>query len=150
VDLLTSAVILVACISVGLCGIIISGRRVGASKHTRAYVKDIQQDLNYVKEQKNQEIKELRHEQQRLKGIINKNKQGPALTEKELTDGSGIGEVLIKKFGLGKYIKYLPKGTIEQVEKGIIDNKDEIINAIRQNNKPAQSQAGTYQDSTSL
>ena len=72
-DLLTSAVILVACISCGLCGIIISGRRGGASKHTRAYVKDIQQDLNFVKESKNLEIKELRHEQQRLKGIINKN-----------------------------------------------------------------------------
>jgi len=150
VDLLTSAVILVTCVSVGLCGIIISGRRVGASKHTRAYVKDIQQDLNYVKEQKNAEIKELRHEQQRLKGIINKNKQGPVLTEKELTDGSGIGEVLIKKFGLGKYIKYLPKGTIEQVEKGIIDNKDEIINAIRQNNKPAQSQTGAPETATTL
>ena len=149
-ELLTSAVILVACISVGLCGIIISGRRVGASKHTRAYVKDIQQDLNYVKEQKNNEIKELRHEQQRLKGIINKNKQGPALTEKELTDGSGIGEVLIKKFGLGKYIKYLPKGTIEQVEKGIIDNKDEIINAIRQNNKPTQSETGAAQNTSTL
>ena len=61
-ELLTSALILVSCISVGLCGIIISGRRVGASKHTRAYVKDIQQDLNFVKESKNQEIKELRHE----------------------------------------------------------------------------------------
>ena len=149
-DLLTSAVILIACVSVGLCGIIISGRRVGASKHTRAYVKDIQQDLNYVKEQKNNEIKELRHEQQRLKGIINKQKQGPVLTEKELTDGSGIGEVLIKKFGLGKYIKYLPKGTIDQVEKGIIDNKDEIINAIRQNNKPTKLEGGTTQNSTTL
>ena len=149
-ELLTSALILIACVSVGLCGIIISGRRVGASKHTRAYVKDIQQDLNYVKEQKNNEIKELRHEQQRLKGIINKQKQGPVLTEKELTDGSGIGEVLIKKFGLGKYIKYLPKGTIDQVEKGIIDNKDEIINAIRQNNKPTKSEGGTTQNSTTL
>ena len=89
-----------------------------------------------IKESKNQEIKELRHETLRLKGIINKQKQGPALTEKELTNGSGIGEILINKFGLGKYIKYLPKGTIEQVEKGIIDNKDEIINVIRQNNKP--------------
>ena len=149
-DLLTSAVILVACISVGLCGIIISGRRVGASKHTRAYVKDIQQDLNFVKESKNQEIKELRHETLRLKGIINKQKQGPTLTEKELTDGSGIGEVLIKKFGFGKYIKYFPKGTIQQIEKGIIDNKDEIINAIRQNNKPAKSQASAPENPTTL
>ena len=149
-DLLSSALILVACVSVGLCGIIISGRRVGASKHTRAYVKDIQQDLNFVKESKNQEIKELRHETLRLKGIINKQKQGPVLTEKELTNGSGIGEILINKFGLGKYIKYLPKGTIEQVEKGIIDNKDEIINAIRQNNKPPQSQAGAAANAATL
>ena len=149
-DLLSSALILVACISVGLCGIIISGRRVGASKHTRAYVKDIQQDLNFVKESKNQEIKELRHETLRLKGIINKSKQGPVLTEKELTNGSGIGEILINKFGLGKYVKYLPKGTLGQIEKGIIENKDEIINAIRQNNKPAQSQTGAAQESTSL
>jgi len=150
VDLLTSAVILVACVSVGLCGIIISGRRVGASKHTRAYVKDIQQDLNYVKEQKNQEIKELRHESLRLKGIINKNKQGTTITESDLDMKGGLAEGLMTKLIPRKYHDMV-RPMLPKAEAYLLENQDEIIGKIKSiNNKPAQSQAGAAQDSTSL
>ena len=149
-ELLTSALILVACISVGLCGIIISGRRVGASKHTRAYVKDIQQDLNYVKEQKNAEIKELRHESLRLKGIINKSKQGTTITESDLDMKGGLAEGLMSKLIPRKYHDMV-RPMLPKAEAYLMEHQDEIIGKIKSiNNKPAQSQAGQNQDSTSL
>jgi len=150
VDLLTSALILVACVSLGLCGIIISGRRVGASKHTRAYVKDIQQDLNYVKEQKNTEIKELRHEQQRLKGIINKSKQGTTITESDLDMKGGLAEGLMTKLIPRKYHDMV-RPMLPKAEAYLMENQEQIIEKIKSiNNKPAQSQSGAAQDSTSL
>ena len=149
-ELLTSALLLVACVSVGLCGIIISGRRVGASKHTRAYVKDIQQDLSYVKEQKNNEIKELRHEQQRLKGIINKSKQGTTITESDLDMKGGLAEGLMSKLIPRKYHDMV-RPMLPKAEAYLMEHQDEIIGKIKSiNNKPAQSQAGQNQDSTSL
>ena len=149
-ELLTSALILVACISVGLCGIIISGRRVGASKHTRAYVKDIQQDLNYVKEQKNSEIKELRHETLRLKGIINKTKQGTTITESDLDMKGGLAEGLMSKLIPRKYHDMV-RPMLPKAEAYLMEHQEEIIGKIKSiNNKPAQSQAGQNQDSTSL
>ena len=149
-DLLTSAVILVACISCGLCGIIISGRRVGASKHTRAYVKDIQQDLNYVKEQKNAEIKELRHESLRLKGIINKSKQGTTITESDLDMKGGLAEGLMSKLIPRKYHDMV-RPMLPKAEAYLMEHQEEIIGKIKSiNNKPAQSQTGAAQESTSL
>jgi len=70
----------------------------------------------------------------------------PTLTEGDIESGSGIGEVLIRKFGLGKYLKYLPKGTLEKIESGIMENKDEIIKGIQSNNK--QAQTGTETQTT--
>ena len=149
-DLLSSALILVACISVGLCGIIISGRRVGASKHTRAYVKDIQQDLSFVKDSKNQEIKELRHETLRLKGIINKSKQGTTITESDLDMKGGLAEGLMSKLIPRKYHDMV-RPMLPKAEAYLMEHQEEIIGKIKSiNNKPAQSQAGPPQDSTSL
>ena len=149
-DLLTSAVILVACVSVGLCGIIISGRRVGASKHTRAYVKDIQQDLNFVKESKNQEIKELRHETLRLKGIINKSKQGTTITESDLDMKGGLAEGLMSKLIPRKYHEMV-RPMLPKAEAYLMEHQDEIVEKIKSiNNKPAQSQSGTAQNTTTL
>ena len=146
-ELLTSALILVACISVGLCGIIISGRRVGASKHTRAYVKDIQQDLNYVKEQKNQEIKELRQETLRLKGVINKNKQGVTVTDGDLKNSSGIVDMLVQKLIPNKY-QELVKPYIPKAEAYVAENKDSIIEQIKNINTKNQSKPTTQTTTT--
>ena len=149
-DLLSSALILVACVSVGLCGIIISGRRVGASKHTRAYVKDIQQDLNFVKESKNQEIKELRHETLRLKGIINKSKQGTTITESDLDMKGGLAEGLMSKLIPRKYHEMV-RPMLPKAEAYLMEHQDEISGKIKSiNNKPAQSETGTAQNTTTL
>tara|TARA_Y100000310_G_scaffold329607_1_gene399777 strand:- start:846 stop:1361 length:516 start_codon:yes stop_codon:yes gene_type:complete len=133
-DVLAASIILISCVSVGLCGIIIARNRTGINKHSRQHIRDIQQDLNYLKESKNEEIKELRHDNLRLKGALNRMKAGPDFTAKELETGTGIGDLLLSKFGLGKYKKYL-QPYLPQIEKGIIENKDEIINTLKSNNK---------------
>ena len=148
-DLLTSAVILVACVSVGLCGIIISGRRVGAAKHTRAYVKDIQQDLNYVKEQKNNEIKELRHETLRLKGIINKGKQGATITDTDMKNANGIGEMLMQKLIPNKYHEIV-KPLLPKAEAYLAQNQEQIIEQIKSINNKNQPKTGPAQTTTTL
>jgi len=139
-EVLSAALILVACISAGLSCVFIARNRGSINKHSRQRIKDYEADIKYLGEVKKADAADYRQEILRLKGSINKMKQGPALTEQEIESGSGIGEVLIKKFGFGKYLKYLPKGTLENIEKGIMENKDEIIKGIqeRSNNKQAQ------------
>ena len=129
-DLLSSALILVACVSVGLCGIIISGRRVGASKHTRAYVKDIQQDMSYIKDQKNEEIKELRRDNLRLKGVINKNKQGTTITETDLNSSAGLADILMNKLIPRKYHEVV-RPLLPKAEAYLSEHQEEIIEQIK-------------------
>jgi hypothetical protein len=145
-ELLSSGIILVACLCGGLSCVYIARSRTSINKHSRQRIKDYEADIKYLGEVKKSDAAEYRHEILRLKGTINKMKQGPDFTEKELIDGSGIGEILIKKFGLGKYLKYLPKGTIEKIEQGILDNKDTIIETLKQNNK--SSKLGTETQTT--
>ena len=75
-------------------------------------------------------------------------KAGPDFTEKELESGAGIGDLLLSKFGLGKYKKYL-QPYLPQIEKGIIENKDEIIKTLA-GNKQTQSGATQNQDTSTL
>jgi len=139
-EVLSAALILVGCVSAGVSCMFIARNRGAINKHSRQRIKDYEADIKYLGEIKKADAADYRQEILRLKGSINKMKQGPALTEQEIESGSGIGEVLIKKFGFGKYLKYLPKGTLENIEKGIMENKDEIIKGIqeRSNNKQAQ------------
>ena len=141
-ELLSAALILVAAISVGFSCMFIARNRGSINKHSRQRIKDYENDIKYLSQTNREDAKEYRHEILRLKGSINKMKQGPDLTEQELESGS-IGEVLIKKFGLGKYLKYLPKGTLEKIESGIMENKDEIIDKLKANSKQAQIQPQT-------
>ena len=67
-DILASALVLIACASIGGSAIFITRNRTGMSKHSRQHIKDVQSDLNYLREQKNQEIKDLRHDNLRLQG----------------------------------------------------------------------------------
>jgi hypothetical protein len=141
-EILSAALILVASISIGFSCVFIARNRGSINKHSRQRIKDYENDIKYLSQTNREDAKEYRHEILRLKGSINKMKQGPDLTEQELESGS-IGEVLIKKFGLGKYLKYLPKGTLEKIESGIMENKDEIIDKLKANSKQAQIQPQT-------
>ena len=148
-ELLSSALILVACISGGVSCAYIARNRGSINKHSRQRIKDYEADIKYLGEVKKADAAEYRQEILRLKGSINKMKQGPALTEQEIESGSGIGEVLIKKFGFGKYLKYLPKGTLENIEKGIMENKDEIIKGIQQRSNNKKTEPGAEAEAVS-
>ena len=136
-EILSSALILVACISGGVSCMFIARSRSTTNKHSRQRIKDFENDIKYLAESKKEEALDYRKEILRLKGTINKMKQGPDFTEKELQTGSGIGDLLLSKFGLGKYRKFL-QPYLPQIEKAIIENKDEIINTIKSNNKKTE------------
>jgi len=146
IEVLSAALILVASVCGGMCAVFIARSKSTVNKHSRQRIKDFENDIQYLAESKKQEAKEYRQEILRLKSSVNRIKDGPTLTEGDIESGSGIGEVLIRKFGLGKYLKYLPKGTLEKIESGIMENKDEIIKGIQSNNK--QAQTGTETQTT--
>ena len=136
-EILSSALILVACISGGISCMFIARSRSTTNKHSRQRIKDYEADIKSIGETRKSDAADFRQEILRLKGTINKMKQGPDFTEKELQSGSGIGDLLLSKFGLGKYRKFL-QPYLPQIEKAIIENKDEIINTIKSNNKKTE------------
>ena len=147
---LTAGLILVASVCAGICAVFIARSKSSVNKHSRQRIKDFENDIKYLAESKKQEAKDYRMEILRLKGTINKMKQGPDFTEKELIDGSGIGDLLLTKFGLGKYRKFL-QPYLPQIEKAIVENKDEIINTIKSKSNNQAPQPGTQnQDLTTL
>ena len=135
-ELLSSALILIACISVGCCGIFITRNRTGINKHSRSYIKDMQQDLKYLAEAKKQEALEYRKEILRLKGSNNRLKAGPNITESDMESGD-IASVLLQKLGLGKYSKFLEPYKAK-INEAILEKKDDIIETIQSNNKKAE------------
>jgi len=143
IEVLSASLVLVASVCGGMCAVFISRSKSVINKHSRQRIKDFEADIQYLADSKKEEAKEYRQEILRLKSSVNRIKEGPALTEHDIESSSGIGEVLIKKFGFGKYLKYLPKGTLENIEKGIMENKDEIIKGIQSSNKQAQPGAQT-------
>ena len=147
---LTAGLILVASVCAGICAVFIARSKSSINKHSRQRIKDFESDIKYLAESKKEEAKDYRMEILRLKGTINKMKQGPDFTEKELIDGSGIGDLLLTKFGLGKYRKFL-QPYLPQIEKAIVENKDEIINTIKSKSNNQAPQPGTQnQDLTTL
>ena len=135
-ELLSSALILIACISVGCCGIFITRNRTGINKHSRSYIKDMQQDLKYLAEAKKQEALEYRKEILRLKGSNNRLKAGPNITESDMESGD-IASVLLQKLGLGKYSKFLEPYKAK-INEAILEKKDDKIETIQSNNKKAE------------
>ena len=143
-ELLSSALILISCVSVGICGVFITRNRTGINKHSRSYIKDMQQDLKYLAESKKQEALEYRKEILRLKGSMNRLKSGPNITESDMESGD-IASVLLQKLGLGKYKKFLDP-YMPKINEAIAQNKDKIIETIQTNNKKAE--AGSTQPET--
>jgi len=148
-ELLTSALILVSCACVGLSGVFIARNRSGINKHSRSYIKDIQQDMKYLADTKKQEALEYRKEILRLKGSLNRLKSGPSITEADINSETGIGELLIQKIGLGKYKQFLDP-YMPQINAAIMDKKDDIIETIRSSNKKREDSTTNNQTPITL
>jgi hypothetical protein len=146
-ELLSSALILVACISAGVSCMFIARGRSSINKHSRQRIKDFESDIKYLAESKKEEAKEYRQEILRLKSSVNRLKDGPTVTDTDMKN-SGLGEVLMQLIP-GKYRKaasfFLP-----QLEEAV--KKDPaIIERVYEKIKSANNKApepGTQAETT--
>ena len=115
-EILSSALILVACISGGISCMYIARSRSTTNKHSRQRIKDFENDIKYLAESKKEEAKDYRQEILRLKGTINKQKQGVTVSDNDMKN-SGLGEVLMQLIP-GKYRK-AASFLIPQVEEAV-------------------------------
>ena len=138
-ELLSSALILVACISAGVSACFIARGRSSINKHSRQRIKDFESDIKYLAESKKEEAADYRKEIMRLKNVVSKAKDGPTVTDTDMKN-SGLGEVLMQLIP-GKYRKaaeYLMPQVEEAVKKdpAIIERVYEKIKSA--NNKPSE------------
>jgi hypothetical protein len=94
-EILSSALILVACISGGVSCMFIARSRSSINKHSRQRIKDFENDIKYLAESKKEEAKDYRQEILRLKSSINRIKEGPAVTDSDMKN-SGLGEIILQ------------------------------------------------------
>jgi len=149
-ELLSSALILVACISAGVSACFVARGRSSINKHSRQRIKDFESDIKYLADSKKEEAADYRKEIMRLKNVVSKAKDGPTVTDTDMKN-SGLGEVLMQLIP-GKYRKaasFLIPQVEEAVKKdpAIIERVYEKIKSA--NNKPTEP-AGQVETSTSL
>ena len=149
-DIIASALVLIACAGISGSAILITRNRTGISKHSRQHIKDVQADLNYLREQKNNDIKDLRQENLRLKGQINKAKQGTTVTDTDLKNSANLSETLMSKFIPRKYHEVV-RPLLPKAEAYLSEHQEEIIEQIKSiNNKKTESGTAQNQDLNTL
>jgi hypothetical protein len=141
-ELLSSALILVACISAGVSCMFIARNRGTINKHSRQRIKDFENDIKYLADSKKEEAKEYRQEILRLKSSINRIKDGPAVTDTDMKN-NGLGDVIMQLIP-NKYRKaasFLVPQVEEAVKKdpAIVERIYEKIKTANTSNKEAQS-----------
>ena len=94
-ELLSSALILVACISAGVSCMFIARGRSSINKHSRQRIKDFENDIKYLADSKKEEAQDYRKEILRLKSSINRIKDGPAVTDTDMKN-NGLGDVIMQ------------------------------------------------------
>ena len=141
-ELLSSALILVACISAGVSACFIARGKSSINKHSRQRIKDFESDIKYLADSKKEEAYEYRKEIMRLKNVVNKAKDGPTVTDTDMKN-SGLGEVLMqlipnKYKGIGNYVVPMIEEKIKN-DPTLVDKFYEKIKSA--NNKPTQPPA---------
>ena len=140
-EILSSALILVACISGGVSCMFIARSRSTVNKHSRQRIKDFENDIKYLAESKKEEAYEYRKEIMRLKNVVSKAKEGTTVTDTDMKN-SGLGDVIMQMIP-NKYRK-AASFLVPQVEKAIkddptiLDKVYEKIKSANTNNKQAQ------------
>ena len=136
-ELLSSALILVACLCGGLSCVYIARSRTSINKHSRQRIKDYEADIKYLADSKKEEAQDYRKEILRLKSSVNRIKEGPTVTDTDMKN-SGLGEVLMQLIP-NKYRK-AASFLIPQVEEAV--KKDPaIIERVYEKIKSANNKA---------
>ena len=138
-ELLSSALILVACISAGVSACFIARGRSSINKHSRQRIKDFESDIKYLADSKKEEAYEYRKEIMRLKNVVSKAKDGPTVTDSDMKN-SGLGEVLMqlipnKYKAIGNYVVPMIEEKIKN-DPTLVDKFYEKIKSA--NNKPTE------------
>ena len=150
-EILSSALILVACISGGVSCMFIARSRSVINKHSRQRIKDFENDIKYLADRKKEGDAEHALELKRLNGAVNRLKNGNTVTDSDMKD-SGLGEVIMqlipKKYQ--KAASFLVPQVEEAVKKdpAIVERIYEKIKSANTNNKPAQPGSETQAVST--
>ena len=95
IEVLSAALVLVASLCGGMCAVFIARSKSSINKHSRQRIKDFENDIKYLAESKKEEAKDYRQEILRLKGTINKQKQGVTVSDNDMKN-SGLGEVIMQ------------------------------------------------------
>jgi hypothetical protein len=146
-EILSASLILVASICAGLSCVFIARNRGSINKHSRQRIKDYEADIKYLGEVKKADAADYRQEILRLKGSINKMKQGTTITDNDMKNSS-LGEVILqliptKYRGIGKAI-------VPQIEEAVKKDPtlldkvyEKIKSANNQQTKPQPQTEGT-------
>ena len=140
-EVLSAALILVACISGGISACFIARSRSVTNKHSRQRIKEMESDIRYLTENQKNEAKDYRKEIMRLKNVVSKAKEGPTVTDTDMKN-SGLGEVIMQLIP-GKYRK-AASFLVPQVEKAIKDDPtilDKVYEKIKSANTASNKQA---------
>jgi hypothetical protein len=145
IEVLSAALVLVASLCGGLSCVFIARSRSSINKHSRQRIKDFENDIKYLAESKKEEAKDYRQEILRLKGTLNKMKQGVTVTDTDMKN-QGLGEVIMQLVP-GKYRKaasFLIPQVEEAVKKdpALIEKVYERIKSANSTNNQ-QAQAGS-------
>jgi len=145
-ELLSSALILVACLSAGVSACFLARSRSVTNKYSRNRIKDFENDIKYLADRKKEGDAEHALELKRLNGAVNRLKNGNTVTDSDMKD-SGLGEVIMqlipKKYQ--KAASFLVPQVEEAVKKdpAIVERIYEKIKSANTSNKQAQPGAET-------
>jgi len=145
IEVLSAALVLVASLCAGMCAVYIARSKSSINKHSRQRIKDFENDIKYLAESKKEEAKDYRQEILRLKGTLNKMKQGVTVTDTDMKN-SGLGEVIMQLVP-AKYRK-AASFLIPQVEEAVKKDPaliEKVYDKIKSANSPNnhQTQPGT-------
>ena len=115
-EVLSSALILVACISAGVSACFIARGRSSINKHSRQRIKDFESDIKSIAESKRVSNDTDRLEIRRLQQALNRSKRGETVTDSDMKN-SGLGEVIMQLVP-GKYRK-AASFLIPQIEEAV-------------------------------
>ena len=115
-EILSAALILVACISAGVSACFIARGRSSINKHSRQRIKDFENDIKYLAESKKEGDKQHREDMRHLQQALNRSKRGETVTDSDMKN-SGLGEVIMQLVP-GKYRK-AASFLIPQIEEAV-------------------------------